>query len=137
MAREFRLRGKSWDEIKKMGVDEFVKLLTARERRTFKRGLGDQHKKLLEKVRKKPEKFHKTHLRDMIIFPDMVGKKFGVYKGGAAAGDKSTKWVTVEIRPEMIGFRLGDFSIPVKRVQHSAPGIGASRSTKHSNMRTT
>ncbi|MBI2084403.1 MAG: ribosomal protein S19 family protein [Candidatus Aenigmarchaeota archaeon] len=137
MAREYALRGKTWNEIKGMNIDEFVKLLTARERRTFKRGLGEQHKKLLEKVRKKPEKFHKTHLRDMIIFPEMVGKKFGVHKGGAPEGDKSNKWATIEIKPEMIGFRLGDFAIPVKRVQHSAPGIGASRSTKHANMRTT
>jgi small subunit ribosomal protein S19 len=67
----------------------------------------------------------------------MVGKKFGVYKGGAAEGDKSSKWVTLQVEPRMVGFRLGDFAIPIKRVQHSAPGIGASKSTKHAAMKTT
>jgi len=137
MAREFTLRGKIWEEIKSLNIDEFIRLLPSRERRTLKRGLSEQQKKLLEKIKKHPEKFHKTHLRSMIILPDMVGIKFGVYKGGSIKGDKSNKWFTLEVKPEMVGFRLGDFAIPLKRVQHSAPGIGASKSTKHSSMKTT
>ncbi len=137
MAKEFKLRGRSFEELKGMSIDEIARLLPSRARRSLKRGLSDQHKNLLEKVKKRPEKFHKTHLRNMIILPEMVGKKFGVYKGGAPEGDKSTKWVTLEIKPEMVGFRLGDFAIPIKRVQHSAPGIGASKSTKHASMKTT
>ena len=112
-------------------------MLPSRERRSLKRGLTEPQKKLLEKIRGKPDKFHKTHIRNMIILPEMVGKKFGIYKGGAAEGDKSNKWVTLEITQQMVGFRLGDFAIPIKRVQHSAPGIGASKSTKHASMKTT
>lgn len=137
MAKEFSLRGKSFEELKSMTIDEFARLLPSRERRSLKRGLTEPQKKLLEKLRKKPEKFHKTHMRNMIILPEMVGKKFGIYKGGAAEGDKSSKWVTLDIMPKMVGFRLGDFAISVKRVQHSAPGIGASKSTKHASMKTT
>ena len=137
MAKEFSLRGKSFEELKGMTIDEFSRLLPSRQRRSLKRGLTEPQKKLLEKMRKKPEKFHKTHMRNMIILPEMVGKKFGVYKGGAAEGDKSSKWVTLDVMPKMVGFRLGDFAISVKRVQHSAPGIGASKSTKHSSMKTT
>ena len=137
MAKEFSLRGRNFEEVKGMTVEELARVLPSRERRTLKRGLSENHKKLLEKIRKHPEKFHKTHLRNMIILPEMVGKKFGVYKGGAAEGDKSSKWVTVDVTPHMVGFRLGDFAIPTKRVQHSAPGIGASKSTKHASMRTT
>ena len=137
MAKEFSLRGHSFEELKGMSIDEFARLLPSRERRGLKRGLPERQKNILEKIRKKPGKFHKTHSRNMIILPEMVGKKFGVYKGGAAEGDKSSKWVTLEIEPRMVGFRLGDFAIPIKRVQHSAPGIGASKSTKHASMKTT
>ncbi len=137
MAKEFALRGKNFEEVKQMSIDEFSRLLTSRERRSLKRGLTEQQKILLEKIRRNPTKFHKTHVRSMIILPEMVGKKMGVFKGGAAAGDKSNKWVTVDITQDMVGFRLGDFAIPIKRVQHSAPGIGASKSTKHSSMKTT
>lgn len=137
MAREFSLRGKGWEEIKQLNIDDFIRLLPSRERRTLKRGMTEQQKKLLEKIRKHPDKFHKTHSRNMIVLPEMVGKKFGIYVGGAAEGDKSKRWFTLEIKPEMLGFRLGDFAIPNKRVAHSAPGIGASKSTKHASMKTT
>lgn len=137
MVKEFSLRGRNFEELKNMSIDEFARLLPSRERRSLKRGLTEQQKTLLGKIRKNPSKFHKTHQRNMIILPEMVGKKFGVYKGGAAEGDKSNKWVTVDVTPHMVGFRLGDFSIPIKRVQHSAPGIGASKSTKHASMKTT
>jgi small subunit ribosomal protein S19 len=123
MAKEFRFRGYTLEELKKMSIDEFAKLLKARARRALKRGLTEEQKKLLENIRKYPDKFHKTHVRDMVILPEMVGAKIGVYNG--------KEWVTVVIKPEMIGHRLGEFSIPIKKVQHSAPGIGASRGSKH------
>jgi len=114
-----------------MSIEEFARLLTSRERRSLKRGLTEQEKKLLEGVRKHPEKFHKTHLRRMIIFPEMVGKKFGIYIGGGKKEEAGAKWLPLTVQPEMIGKRLGDFAIPIKRVQHSAPGLGASKSSKH------
>jgi small subunit ribosomal protein S19 len=135
MAKEFHFRGQTLDELKKMSIEEFGRLLTSRERRTLKRGLSEPQKALLEKTRKLPEKFHKTHLRSMIIFPEMVGKKFGIYTGGGKKEDGSAKWASVTIKPEMVGKRLGDFAISIKRVQHSAPGIGASKSSKHIAMK--
>ncbi len=137
MAKDFYLRGKRFEEVKDITVEELGRLLTSRERRSLKRGMSEDHKKLLEKIKRFPAKYHKTHLRNMIVLPQMVGAKMGIYKGGAAEGDKSNKWVTVDITPHMIGFRLGDFANPMKRVQHSAPGIGASKSTKHASMKTT
>lgn len=131
MVKEYKLRGYTLEELQKMSIEEFARLLASRERRTLKRGLTENEKKLLEQVRNYPEKFHKTHLRKMIIFPDMVGRKFGVYIGGGKAGEAGAKWASVTVKPEMIGHRLGEFAIPIKRVQHSAPGIGASKSSKH------
>ena len=122
MAKVFTFRGKTLEELKKMSIEEFASLLTAKERRTLRRGLQENQKKLLEEIKKNPDKFHKTHIRDMIILPQMVGAKLGVFNG--------KEWVSVYIPQEMIGHRLGEFSIPTKRVKHSAPGIGATRGSK-------
>jgi small subunit ribosomal protein S19 len=110
-----------------MSTEEFSKLLNASERRSLKRGLTDAERKLLEKMRKTPDKFHKTHCREMVIFPEMVGTKFGVFIGRKK---EEGGWVTVDITPEMVGHRLGEFAITCKRVKHSAPGIGATKGSK-------
>jgi small subunit ribosomal protein S19 len=130
MAKIFTFRGYTLEELKKMSLNEFAKLLTSKERRSLRRGLTERQKKLLEEIRKNPEKFHKTHERDMVILPEMVGAKIGVYIGGTKKGE-SGKWAPITITPEMIGHRLGEFALTCKRVKHSAPGIGATRGSKH------
>ena len=127
MPKEFKFRGKSIEDLKAMSIDEFSKLLVSRRRRTIKRGFTEQEKILLEKVRKNPGKFHKTHVRNMIILPEMVGEEFGVYTG--------KEWFKLKVEPNMVGHKLGDFAIPVKRVNHSAPGIGASRGSKNVSVK--
>ncbi len=119
---KFMYRGKSLEEIQNMSLAEFSKLLPARERRSLKRGLTERQKKLLEKIRKNPNKFHKTHCRDMLILPEMIGVKIGVHNG--------KEYVPIEIKPEMIGHRLGEFVLTRKQVKHSAPGFGATKSSK-------
>ncbi len=123
MARIFKFRGKSLDEIKKISLEEYAKILTSRERRAILRGLTERQKKLLEQIRKDPEKFHKTHERDMVILPEMIDVKFGVYNG--------KEYVSVSVTPDMIGHRLGEFAMTRQRVMHSAPGAGATRGSKH------
>ncbi len=123
MPKEFTYRGYTLEELKKMDMNEFSKLLKSRARRALKRGLTHSQKKLLEKIRKDPTKFYKTHERDMVILPEMVGCTIGVHNG--------KEFVPVKIVPEMIGHRLGEFAPTTKRVKHSAPGVGASRATKH------
>ena len=127
MPKVFSFRGHSLDELKKMTIEEFARVMTARERRSLKRGMTEQQRKLLEEVRKHPDEFHKTHVRDMIILPEMVGAKFGVFNG--------KEWINVFVTQEMVGKRLGDFAISIKRVKHSAPGIGATRGSKHIPMK--
>jgi len=123
MVRIFKYRGKTLEELQKMSLEEFSKILTSRERRALLRGLTERQKKLLEQIRKKPTKFHKTHERDMVILPEMVDIKLGIYSG--------KEYKTVEINPEMIGHRLGEFALTRERVMHSAPGVGATRGSKH------
>lgn len=120
---KFEYKGKSWEEIKGMSLEEFRKLIPARERRTLKRGFTESQKKLLNNIRKNPKKFHKTHCRDLIIIPEMVGIKLGVHSG--------KEFVPLEIKPEMIGHRIGEFVQTRKKVEHSAPGFGATRSSKY------
>lgn len=128
MAKIFTYRGHPIEDLKKMSIEEFARLLTTR-RRHLKRGLTEQEKKLLESVRKHPEKFHKTHLRNMIILPEMVSVKFGVYVGSDPK-ESSARWINVVVTPEVVGKRLGEFAHTVKWVKHSAPGIGATRESK-------
>jgi len=122
MPKVFSFKGKNLDEVKKMNIDDFAKLLNSRERRSLRRGMTGPQKKLLENIRKDPQKFHKTHVRDMIVFPEMIGVKMAIFTG--------KEWQTVEIIPEMLGHRLGEFTQTNKRVKHSAPGIGATRGSK-------
>jgi len=119
---KFEFRGKSIEEIKEMNLEEFSLMLKARQRRSLKRGLTEKQKKLLERIRKDPKKFHRTRSREMLILPEMVGIKMGVYNG--------KEYVQLEIKPEMLGHRLGEFVLTRKSVKHSAPGFGATRSSK-------
>ena len=127
---KFHYRGYTLDELKKMNMDQFIQLLPARARRSLRRGLPPRQKKLLERLRrayraKKRGKdlLTRTHIRDMLIFPEMVGLQIGVYNGKS--------YEVVEVKPEMIGHYLGEFSLTRRNVQHGSPGIGATRSSKY------
>ncbi len=127
---KFHYRGYTLEELKKMNMDEFIQLLPARARRSLRRGLPPRQKKLLERLRrayraKKRGKdiLTRTHVRDMLIFPEMVGLKIGVYNGKL--------YQIVEVKPEMIAHYLGEFSLTRRHVQHGSPGIGATRSSKY------
>lgn len=128
MPKKFTYRGYTLEELQKLSIEEFAKLLPSKQRRSvmrmFVKGTSPRHRKLLEKIRKmkgKEEKIIRTHLRDMVILPEMVGMKFGVHNG--------KEFLVMEVVPEMIGHRLGEFSQTRKKVIHGAPGIGATRSS--------
>lgn len=118
--KEFVYRGRTLEELKKLTLTEFAELIPARQRRSLKRGLKDQQKILLKKIRAK-EKNIKTHCRDIIILPEMVDLTLQIYDGKS--------FIKVLIQPEMVGHYLGEFTYNRKRVTHSAPGIGATKSS--------
>lgn len=124
MAKKFLYRGKTQEELENMTLEDFSKLLTSRERRVMKRGFTKQEKKLLEDIRqnKGKEKLIKTHVRDMIILPEMISAKVGIYNG--------REFKTIIIEATMVGHRLGEFALTRQRVKHSSPGLGATRSSK-------
>ena len=118
--KEFTYKGKTTEELQKLSLNELAQLLTARQRRTLRRGFTEQQKILLKKL-KTNQKNIETHCRDMIILPDMVGKTIKVHHG--------KEFVPVLIEQDMIGHCLGEFVLTRKKVMHSAPGIGATRSS--------
>jgi len=120
--QEFKFRGKTLEEIKKMSLEEFSNIITSRERRAFKRGFTEVEKKFIKEMRKDPAKFHKTHCREMIIIPEMVGKRLGIHNG--------KEFVAIDIKEEMLGHRLGEFALTRRIVKHSSPGFGATKSSK-------
>ena len=126
--KKFRYRGKTLEELLEMPMDDLINLLPARQRRSLKRGLTEAQVKLLAKIRKARQLMAqgkrviiKTHVRDMIIPPEMIGLTIAVYNG--------KEFVPVRITPEMIGHYLGEFSPTCKRVQHGEPGLKATRSS--------
>jgi len=118
--KEFTYRGKNLEELKKLGINEFLLLLPARQRRSLKRGFTEQQKILLRNIKSNKDNI-KTHCRDMIILPEMIGMTIHVYKGNS--------FQPVSLQEEMIGHYLGEFCATRKGVAHSAPGIGATRSS--------
>ena len=125
MPKEFRYRGRSLDELNAMSTEALLELLPSRARRSLNRGVSEEKRKLLEDARAKRdgklEGEIKTHARDMIILPTMVGLTIGVHNG--------REFVMLEVKPEMIGRYLGEYVITNKKVVHGTPGIGASRSS--------
>ncbi len=121
MAKIFTFRGKTFEDMQKMSLEEFAKMLPSRQRRGLMRGMTVQQKKFLIRMRKKTRPV-KTHCRTLVIVPEMVGKRVLVHNGH--------EWVQVDVKEEMLGHRLGEFSQTRKRVMHSAPGVGATKSSK-------
>lgn len=129
MAKKFMYRGLEEEQLKALSLTDFMKMITSRERRALTRGFMAPQKTLLETIKKTAGsgKFIKTHERNMVIIPQMLGAKLGVFNG--------KEWVQVDITPATLGHRLGEFAMTRRRIKHSAPGIGASRSSKHTAVK--
>ena len=122
MVKEFTYHGLSKEELDNISNEKLFKLFTARVRRSLTRGINDDKRKLMEEMKDKNNKNPiKTHLRDVIILPYMVGKTVQVFSG--------KEFVPVIITLQMVGHYLGEYVITNKRVNHGAPGVGASRSS--------
>ncbi|MBT3814097.1 30S ribosomal protein S19 [Candidatus Woesearchaeota archaeon] len=121
MAKELTWHGKSEQEVKEMDIKEFMKVIPTRQRRSLKRGFTDAQKALMKLIEADSQNI-KTHCRDLVIMPIMLGKMIKVYNG------KDFFPVTVTL--EMLGHYLGEFSQTRKSVTHSSAGVGATRSSK-------
>ena len=129
--KKFTYRGLELEKLLDLTHEELMEKVCARQRRRFTRGLKRKPMALIKKLRKakannpnpmEPPKMVKTHLRNMIIVPEMIGSVVGVYNG--------KHFTNVQIKPEMIGHYLAEFSITYKPVAHGRPGIGATHSSR-------
>ncbi|KAJ1929717.1 ribosomal protein S15 [Tieghemiomyces parasiticus] len=128
--RKYTFRGIELKDLLDLSSEEFVEMLHCRARRKFNRGIKRKPMALIKKLRKAKKEclpnekpaVVKTHLRNMIIVPEMIGSVVGVYNGKT--------FNQVEIKPEMTGHYLGEFSITYKPVKHGRPGIGATHSSR-------
>merc|ERR1712029_489970 len=109
--RKFTYRGVDLDQLLDMNNEQLMELFPCRIRRKIGRGLKRKPMALIKKLSKKKKECPinekpdvvKTHLRNMVIVPEMTGSMVGVYNGKT--------FNQVEIKPEMIGHYLGEFSI--------------------------
>lgn len=121
--KEFAYRGLTLEQLKSLPQEELVKLLPARARRSLRRGLSEEHQHLLKRVEKtQPGTVLRTHLRDMPILPQLIGRAFAVHNG--------KEFQRVDVAPEMVGHYLGEFALTRKSVRHTGPGVGATRGSK-------
>jgi len=127
--KKFAYRGLSIEELQAKSLEEIAMLMPARVRRSIKKGFSDSQKNLLVRIRKarklmeegKKIKPIRTQSRNMPILPEMVDMEFAIYNG--------KEFQITMITADMLGCYLGDFAITVKPVKHSAPGVGATRSS--------
>ncbi len=121
--REFTLRGKTLPELRGMSLEELAKILTARARRSIRRGFAPEANRFLERMRATdPAKTLRTHCRDALVLPEHVGRKVAIHNG--------KEFKEIEVRPEMIGHYFGEFALTRRCEKHSGPGVGATRSSK-------
>lgn len=107
-----------------------MKAFTSRARRKLSRGLQQKSITFIKKLRYSKKNSNtkiksnvvRTHMRDMIIVPEMIGTQIAIYNGKA--------FNQIEIKPDMIGHYTGEFSMTYKPVKHGKPGIGATSSSK-------
>jgi small subunit ribosomal protein S19 len=121
--KEYRFHGLTVDEVKELSMNDLLPLLPSRMRRSLKRGFSPRQNKLYKDIQKaNDDVVIRTHVRDMIILPSFVGHKIAIHNGN--------EFQEVKIEPDMIGHYLGEFALTRKKVKHTGPGVGATRSSK-------
>lgn len=127
-ALKFSYRGYDLKALTEMSMEDLIRILPARSRRTLKRGIKPEQAPLIEKIRRAKKDGSnsvklRTHCRDLVVLPEMIGLTLNVHNG--------KEFVPIEIKPEMVGHYLGEYAITSKRVVHGEPGLRATRSSMY------
>lgn len=117
----FMYRGYTIEELQEMTLEEFKDLLPANKRRNINRGFTTGQQSFLDHLRR-TEGVVRTHRRDMIVLPEMVGRTIAVHNG--------KDFIEITITGEMLGHNFGEFALTRRSVSHTGPGVGATRSSK-------
>ena len=128
--KKYTYRGNDIGKLLNMNMDELSQQLRSRQRRRLRRKMGAKYGRFIKKLidvknetapGEKPAAV-KTHLRNCIVLPSMVQSVINVHNGKG--------YNSIEVKPEMIGYYLGEFGMTYKRVSHGKPGVGATHSSK-------
>ena len=119
-------QGKTEEEVKELSIEEFKKMVDSRCRRSLERGFSEPQKTFLKNVQAGKDNI-KTHCRNMIVVPSMVGKTIKIHNG--------KEYVSITVDILMLGHRLGEFAHSRKQVKHSSAGVGATRSSRSVSVR--
>lgn len=121
--KKFLFKGKTVEELKTLDVREFAKYLKSTPRRYLLRNFQAVETFLIRSREKNSKKKQiKTHDRELIVVPEMVGWRIHVHKGNG--------FEQVDIVEEMLGHRLGEFAPTRKKVNHTKSGAGATKGKK-------
>lgn len=126
--KQFTYRGKTIEELNKLSIREFAQYLPSRERRYVLRNFN-KIEKFMNRVREKKKKGKdiKTHYRDIVVVPEMVGLTISIYNGKS--------FLPIQITEEMLGHRLGEFSQTRAKVKHTKAGVGATKGSMHKSKK--
>ena len=128
--KKYTFRGNDIGKLLDMNMDEMSKQLRSRQRRRLRRKMGAKYGRFIKKLIDVKKETHpgekpapvKTHLRNCIVLPTMVQSIINIHNGKG--------YNSIEVKPEMIGYYLGEFAMTYKRVSHGRPGVGATHSSK-------
>jgi small subunit ribosomal protein S19 len=121
--KEFTFQGHTVTELQEMSVAEFAALVPSRQRRSIERGWTHGQEKLYNDIKAEKKEVYRTHERDTVILPMMVGTTVSVHTG--------REFQDITIQPEMVGHFVGEFALTRTQVKHTGPGVGATRSSKY------
>tara|TARA_B100000315_G_C14422031_1_gene516029 strand:+ start:381 stop:782 length:402 start_codon:yes stop_codon:yes gene_type:complete len=121
--KQFVYRGKTLSELKSLDVREFAKYLKSNQKRFVLKQFQEIEKFVVRanaKIAK--NKPIKTHSRDLIIIPEMIGMRIHIYNGKT--------FIPVNVVGEMLGHRFGEFAPTRARIKHGKAGVGATKGTR-------
>merc|ERR1719471_478163 len=114
-------RGMDTQKLLEMTPTQLRNKMVARHRRALKNGRQPSHQRFLKRCRRALKEFKNepgtkpkpvlTHLRNMIIVPEMIGNIVGVHNG--------KQFLAVEVKAPMVGTFLGEYAMTYKYVVHS------------------
>jgi len=121
--KQFTYRGKTIEELKELDIREFAKHLKSRQKRFVLRRFQEIERFLKRAdVKISKNKPIRTHQRDLIIVPKMIGMKIHIYNG--------RNFISVEVIGEMLGHKFGEFAPTRARIKHGKAGVGATKGTR-------
>ncbi|MBT4258107.1 30S ribosomal protein S19 [archaeon] len=121
--KELKYKGMSLEELQKLEVREFAKFVDSRRRRSLLRNFqATEDFVTLAKKKIENGKKVRTHIRDIVIVPQLIGMRIAIYNGN--------EFLPVDVTIEMLGHKFGEFAPTRTRTKHTKSGVGATKGSR-------